>query len=252
MIQDTFDLPIFITGIERSGTTVIARIIESCGVYTGNVSEMCENIRIKEMVDQYYLNSHIPTNSIFKMVQYKSSSKASLNSQYPLLNTKEICIPVNWKYTIKDQLEFEITKKQENRLWMYKSNRLCQMWPVWNYAFPNAKWIIVRRRTGDIIQSCLKIAYMNAFKDLQIQKAIGVNNEKEGWAWWVHEHEKLFVEMIEAGLNCKVIWPERMVNGDYSQIFEMLEWLGLKWNDDIIPLTNKLLWNSPQMKERSK
>jgi hypothetical protein len=58
--------------------------------------------------------------------------------------------------------------------------------------------------------------------------------------------------MIETGLNCKVIWPERMVDGDYSQIIEMLKWLGLEWNDSIIPTTKKLLWNSPQMKERSK
>jgi hypothetical protein len=235
MIQDTFNNPILITGAQRSGASIVARIIASCGVYTGRASEMMENDFIGDFVSQYFQNI-----------------KADERGHYPLPNTKEILIPINWKNKIKSRIDLEMIKKKEDQLWMYKSNRLCQLWPIWNYAFPNAKWIIVRRRTGDIIQSCLKTAYMNTFEDSIIQEAIGVNSAEKGWAWWVHEHEKLFVEMIEAGLNCKVVWPERMVDEDYSQIREMLEWLGLQWNDSIIPITKKLLWNSPQMKERSK
>ena len=87
---------------------------------------------------------------------------------------------------------------------------------------------------------------MSAFKDKDIQKAVGVSNEQDGWIWWVNEHEKLFIEMIDSGLNCKIIWPERMVNGDYSQIWEMLEWLDLKWHDSIIKTIDPMLWNSKQ------
>ena len=79
---------------------------------------------------------------------------------------------------------------------------------------------------------------------------MGVKTEQEGWLWWVHEQEKQFVAMIEFGLNCKVVWPERMVSGDYSQINEMLEWVGLSWNDRIVGMVHPLLRNSTQ-KERS-
>ena len=235
MMQDTLNSPIFVTGAQRSGSSIIARIIKSCGVYTGRTSEMMENDLIGDLVTQYYSNIN-----------------ADHKGHFPLPNTKEILIPVNWKKKIKKMIDLEMVKRKEDQLWMYKSNRLCQIWPVWDYAFPNAKWIIVRRKTSDIVHSCLKTAYMNVFEDNEIQKLIGVDNAAKGWAWWIHEHEKLFVEMIEAGLNCKVIWPERMVDGDYSQIIEMLKWLELEWNDTIIPVTKKLLWNSPQMKERSK
>ncbi|MFA5049176.1 MAG: sulfotransferase [Patescibacteria group bacterium] len=235
MIQDIFNSPIFITGAQRSGASIIARIIASCGVYTGRTSEMMENDSISSFVNQYYGNINV-----------------NKKGHYPLPNTKEILIPINWKNKIQKRIELEIVKIKDEQFWMYKSNRLCQLWPVWNYAFPNAKWIIVRRRTGDIVHSCLKTAYMDTFEDKKIQQLLGVDSTTKGWAWWVHEHEKLFVEMIETGLNCKVIWPERMVDGDYSQIVEMLKWLGLEWNDSIIPTTKKLLWNSPQMKERSK
>jgi hypothetical protein len=232
MTVDTLNSPILITGVQRSGASIIARIIAMSGVYSGRTSEMLENDFIKDLISNYY-----------------ESIKVDKKGQFPLPNTKELLIPANWKKEVSSRLQLEMIKKENEIQWMFKSSTNCQIWPIWNYAFPNAKWIIVRRRTGDIISSCMKTAYMIAFKDKLNQKIIGVNNEQEGWKWWVRQHEKLFVEMIETGLNCKIVWPERMVNGDYTQIFEMLEWLGLKWDDSIIKTIDPLLWNSKQ-KER--
>lgn len=225
--------PVFVTGIERSGSSIIAKILQLCGAFTGQVSAMQENIQIKEWVDRYY-----------------TLMGADLKGQYPLPNTKEILIPTNWNSKITAGIlpnENYIVGKP----WMYKESRLCQIWPVWNYAFPNAKWIIVRRRSGDIIQSCLKTGYMTAFNDETTREAINVASIQDGWKYWIRQHEKLFVEMIETGLNCKQVWPERMVTGDYGQIYEMLDWIGLEWNEDIVKVVEPLLWSSRQ-KERSK
>jgi hypothetical protein len=101
---------------------------------------------------------------------------------------------------------------------------------MWNNVYPDAKWIIVRRRTGDIIYSCMHTAYMNAY------------NNKEGWKSWVHKYEDKFVEMIQAGLNCKVIWPERMVGGDFTQLYETIEWLGLERNKNLKKEILPMLW----------
>ena len=113
------------------------------------------------------------------------------------------------------------------------------IWPVWNIAFPNAKWIIVRRRTGDVIQSCLKTGYMTAYA------------EEAGWLEWVHEHEKRFVEMIEAGVNCKIIWPERMIHGDLQQLYEVIDWLGLTWKKEALDFINPQLWKENQKERRA-
>jgi hypothetical protein len=215
MIQNKQDTPVFITGVERSGSSIIARIIGLCGAFTGEVSHMQENLLIKLFVSKYY-----------KIIG------RDIRGQYPLPDTNEMIIPSDWKAKIIDILKQEDYKTDQ--LWMYKESRLCQIWPVWNYAFPNAKWIIVRRRTGDIIESCLKTGYMNGY------------STREGWLDWVHHHEKLFVEMIETGLNCKIVWPERMVSGDYAQMEEMIDWLGLKWNDEIVSLIEPMLYNSKQ------
>ena len=217
MIQDKTNSPIFITGCERSGSSIIARVISHCGAFTGRTTEMMENDQLRKL-----------------MVTYYDLIGADVKGQNPLPNTEKLIIPTNWKEKVFACLNLEMIKREEDQFWMFKNSRLCQTWPVWHYAFPNAKWIIVRRRTGDIIDSCLKTGYMTAYKD------------KAGWLGWVHEHEKLFVEMIEIGLNCKVIWPERMATGDYQQMKETIDWLGLTWNDDVLDIIKPLMWNSRQ------
>ena len=82
---------------------------------------------------------------------------------------------------------------------------------------------------------------MTAFANEEIQKLIQVETEQKGWLWWIHEHERLFVDMIESGLNCKVVWPERMIRGDYHQVYEMLDWLGLPWDKKIVTSIGPLL-----------
>lgn len=215
MTNDIINSPIFVTGIERSGATIIAKIIQHCGAFTGRTSEMLENIEVKKAMDIYY-----------------DFIGADKKGQNPLPNTKQLIIPTGWEQKVKDILIND--KYNGSTSWMIKGSRLCQMWPIWYYVYPNAKWIIVRRRTGDIVGSCLKTGYMTAYKD------------KDGWLEWVHEHEKLFVEMIEAGVNCKIVWPERMAIGDYGQIFEMLDWLGLPWNNDIVSMVEPLMYRSKQ------
>ena len=225
MIVNKSHSPVFITGVERSGSSLIGRIIVMCGGFAGNTSNMCENVGIKRLVDNYY-----------------HAFKADIRGQFPMPNANELLIPTDWKNRVDWILREE--GYQESQMWMYKGSRIAQIWPVWSNAYPDAKWIVVRRRTGDVVQSCLKTGFMDAFGDRTIQQIIGVDNERDGWLWWIHEHEKLFVQMIESGLNVKVIWPERMLDGDFNQIREMLEWIGLPWKEEIISLLDDTLIKS--------
>ena len=71
---------------------------------------------------------------------------------------------------------------------------------------------------------------MNAYGHKHILRSIGKNTPEEGWAYWVEFHENKFNEIINQGINVKVIWPEKLINADYSEIKEAIEWTGLKWN----------------------
>lgn len=231
--------PILITGCARSGTSMVAGIINICGAFGGktfgpnknNEKGMFENQTIRQAIVKPY----------FMQIN------ADPLGQYPLPNIKKLAIPLDWKQRVEKAM---IHDGYKDGPWFYKGAKMCLHWPVWDYAFPNAKWIIVRRRTGDIANSCLKTGFMKAYSSPAVQKAINVQNERDGWIWWVRQHEKRFVEMIQAGLNCKIVWPERMVDGDYSQMKEMLEWLGLEWKSEILDFIEPKLWKARQLKKQ--
>ena len=237
MVGDKKSSPIFVTGIERSGSSLIARILHMAGAFTGKTNVMYENIAMRKIIDSYYRDVVGDGSDVFL-------------GQYPLPDTDKLMIPVSWSDQMHNVLSSEGYHAGLHKYpWMAKSAKITHLWPIWHYAFPNAKWIIVRRRTGDIVQSCIKTAHMNAFKNKNNQIAIGAESEWDAWLLWVREHEKRFVDMMQTGVNCKVIWPERMVDGDYQQIHEMLDWVGLPWKSKITTTIDPLLWKSRVQKK---
>jgi hypothetical protein len=231
--------PILITGCARSGTSLVAGIINMRGAFGGvmsgpnssNAKGMFENVRIRNDVVKPYFQSL----GVDKM------------GQYPLPDIDSLPIPYNWRKRVENIM---ISEGYEGGPWMYKGAKMCLHWPVWHYAFPNAKWIIVRRKPTDIIRSCMRTGFMTAFNNKPNQIRVGANSAEEGWAWWIEQHKKRFIEMIEEGLNVKQIWPERMVQGDYTQINEMLNWLGLEWGPEITEFIEPKLWKAREMNKQ--
>jgi hypothetical protein len=232
--------PILITGAARSGTSMVAGVINLCGAFGGTMSPPNHNNQ-KGMFENACIR-----NSLVK--PYLRDLGLDPLGQYPIPNPDKIPIPANWKKRVENII---IREGYQGGPWMYKGAKSCLMWPVWNYSFPEAKWIIVRRRTGDIVNSCLKTNFMRAFSNPAVQKAIKADTEIDGWIWWVRQHEKRFVEMIQSGVNCKIVWPERLIKGNYTQLFEALEWLGLDYVpkiNDIYNFIEPKLWKARRRK----
>lgn len=224
--------PILITGIPRSGSSMIAATINVCGAFGGNMSKrgMYGNDLIREQLVKPYL---------YRMGIDKEG-------HYPLL--KSISIPRDWNESVNKIL---VSEGYKDGAWMYKDSRITPMWRVWNRAYKDAKWVIVRRKTTDILESCIKTMYMFRFKDPTVQRYVGVNTERDGWLWMVHQYESYFKEMIQEGIHYKEIWPERMVQKDFSQMYELCEWLGLQWNEEALNYINTLLWGGKPNERRS-
>jgi len=225
--------PILITGAARSGTSMVAGSVNICGAFGGimsgpnrnNQKGMFENHRVRENITKPYLRG-IGVDPL---------------GQYPLPDIGSLPIPNDWQARIEEVMRDEGYRSGP---WMYKGAKMCLFWPVWHHAFPNAKWIIVRRHRRDIVDSCLKTGFMKAFRNQQVQRAVGAADERHGWAWWVEQHLARFREMQDAGLNIKVVWPERMVQGDYTQLYETIDWLGLTWDSRVLEFVDPKLWKA--------
>lgn len=207
------DNPILITGAPRSGKTLIAGVLDICGVFSGATDSMLENITVRDQIMARYL-------------QQQGVDPKGCETNVP---PATFSVPGGWREAVDNIMMREGYDEGER---MIKSCKLALMWPVWHDAYPKAKWVIVRRRTGDIVDSCMKTDYMKAHDD------------KEGWVEMIRNYEDRFVEMITEGVDCKVIWPQRMVHGDYSQVYELLDWLGIGWRTEILSYIDPKFWRT--------
>ncbi len=214
------DNPIFITGAPRSGKTLIAGVLDICGVFSGATDGMLENIHVRDQI----------------MARYLKQNGADPKGHNPIKSVSELSMPVGWRETVDNVI---MREGYDDGPWMLKSAKLSLTWPVWQEAYPKAKWVIVRRRTGDIVESCMKTDYMKAY------------SHKEGWIEMVRHYEDRFVEMITEGVDCKVIWPQRMVHGDYSQVYELLDWLGIGWRTEILSYIDPKFWRTRTKKNKT-
>ncbi len=214
--------PILITGIPRSGASMISGIISMCGGFGGVLSSMGENPRIKEM------------NTIVLNNLGMDSA-----GQFPLPDASQIPVINDWV-----ALTSFIMHQQgynDANTWFCKDSRIALLWKTWNAAFPQAKWIVVKRNTNDIVESCLKTGYMRAFKDPKILSQIGKTSVVDGWKWWIEQYNERFLDIANNVSNLVTIYPERMVWNDYSEIKRTIEWLGLEWNDEVTTFMNTKL-----------
>ena len=210
MKPELIDKPIFITGIERSGNSIIAKALKVCGAFSGHTTSMFENKKIKYQLNRYYLDAGL-----------------DVRGQFPL--PKEITnFPLDWDLNIKDIIYSE--KYKEDTIWFYKSSKIAQTWKHWLKTFPEAKFIIVRRNSFDILNSCMKTGFMNVFNDEEARENIGAKTIEEAWIWWINYHKDYFDQMLASEMNCKVIWPELLIRNDFKELKELIAWVGLEYN----------------------
>ena len=230
--------PILITGCARSGTSMVAGCIHLCGAFGGNMSGpnsnnkkgMFENARIRNTICKPYLTTH----GVDKL------------GQFPLPTTSKLTIPVDFRSKVERVF---LEEGYTSGPYFYKGAKSCLFWPVWHFAFPNAKWVIVRRKSADIANSCVRTGFMKAFANTRNCRVVGAADEREGWLWWVNQHLDRFREMMDAGLQIKIVWPERMVDGDYTQLRETIEWLGLEWRpQEVMNFIEPQLWKARNTK----
>lgn len=226
--------PILISGCARSGTSMIAGSISLCGGFGGrmfgpnrfNKKGMFENCRIRQDIVKPYL---------------RDSGYDPLG-QYPLPDPATLTIPKDWRDRVLKALQDDGYSGEQP--WFYKGAKMVLMWPVWVRAFPEAKWVIVKRKPEDIAACCMRTGFMRAFNERRAQRAVGAKDAVQGWLWWVAQHEARFKEMQTAGAQVRFIDPGKLIRQDYSEFKGILAWVGLGWNDRVQSFVDPTLWQS--------
>ncbi len=216
--------PILITGAARSGTSMTAGVINLCGAWGGELAKATPYNK-KGMYE-----NRVIVNEMVKPLLIAVGADPMGQKPLPNIRDFEEIDSVQWREKF-----IKIMKSQgykDHDIMMYKGAKMCLMWNLWDRAFPNAKWIIVRRRSEDIISSCMKTGFMSKYKD------------RNGWLLWVREHVKRFREMYENRLDVREVFPQEMIDGNYIEMESTIKWLGLEWKEQTVKdFISPDLWN---------
>lgn len=169
---------IFVTGCARSGTSLTAQLLQAHGCNlgeNGQLNVLYENLDIREHVLKPYLRS-LGADPLGQRGFPDIDKLKPLNGLANSLNS--------------------ILGPHEPRA--YKDAKLTFVWPVFRDAFPDAKWVLVRRDREKIIDSCLNTGFMFAYAD------------RHGWSHWIDQHEERF-ERMHAELHLIEFWPDQVV-----------------------------------------
>lgn len=195
---------IFVTGIPRSGTSLCAGLIALSGkVFTGPTIPANRN-----NPKGFWERSDI-RNQIIK--PYLSSLGRDPMGQRPLPDPgimKNAIVP-----GLRKKVE-ELLQTPEGLVPLIKEPKLLLVWPPWAAAFPDARWVIVRREEEDILDSVQRTNFMRAYKD------------REGWRGWLEYHLQR-IEDLKKAVSWIQFWPQKALDGDYSEIRKLEEFLGI-------------------------
>jgi len=200
---DHWDRPILVTGLPRSGTSLVAGLLAESGAWVGrtvpggppNPRGFFEHIALREGVNK----------GILRALGMDPLGVRRLPAPDELL-------PVdNLRETVQRILREE--GYDGTRPWLFKDAKLTLLWPLWAQAFPRARWVIVERPLGDVIRSCRRTHFMaqHGLSEAQWQDWADAYRQRlhalrAGVAWWrdlesdplVHGVTAPFVALAEA------------------------------------------------------
>ena len=204
--------PIFVTGSPRSGKTIIAGALQVCGVWSGVTSKMLENIQLG--------------NRICSKLLYDRGFDPDGYTDIPTYG-----IPFRLDPDFRNQVEDVLQAEDfQDGFWFFKSAKIILLWKQFQHTYPDAKFIIIRRKKEDIITSCMKTNYMQAYQD------------EKGWERMVNYYLEKIEELKRSTANWMEIWPEEMASGNYAQMYELYKWLKVPWNTKVLTYVDPKFW----------
>jgi hypothetical protein len=221
-----FEAPVLVTGVPRSGTSMVTGLLGVCGLWLGqtvsggreNVHGFFENMILRERVQKEILRQ----------------------GGFDPLGVRRLP-PRNWHpraANFRQVVAAAIAAQQYDGscAWGFKDAKMTLTWRLWHEHFPQARWIIVRRPREQIIASCMRTSFMRqhssdpAFWDEFVAKyieRIAVLQQTVGWS-----------RTIEAG---------DIVAGTRDPMKQLVASLGLTWQADAVrSFVSPVHWSASQ------
>lgn len=220
--------PIIVTGVPRSGISLVAAALEVCGAWngakrTGSVDGRGgENERLRERV--------------IKPVLRGLGADASGYRNFPKTGAIDRAIAEAVMDSIRDRVDRIIQEQGYvgDVPWLYADSRAVLLWRILVGAFPASQWIVARRADEEIIRSCDRTKWMKRTGD-----------GRAAWDRMILAYRAQIKALREAHGVVHCVNPGRMIHGDHEEMRGVAEKVGVSWNDTAIgDLFSPIAWSS--------
>lgn len=210
-MQDHFKSPIFILGLPRSGTSMIAGILGICGAWTGSTVPAGSPANPKGFFEHTDIREHVTKQILTRLgcdpLGVRRLPPVNLEVEVPNLAdvTREIIERDGYKHDAP---------------WLYKDAKLTLIWPLYKKVFPNATWIIVRRDEEGFINSCLHTYFMRQH-----------SQDRNFWKKFAQEYQIRINALKDSGATVIEISSPEVVAGTDENIKKLVSQLGLVYRE---------------------
>lgn len=194
---------VFVTGCARSGTSMVAGVLKVCGLDFGgplvkpnrwNQNGQFEHLAVRQKV--------------LKPLLRELGADPRGQKQLP---RRRLHVASDRAARLRRAVNVRLQGANG-----YKDAKLILVWQYFHAAFPDARWVLVRRDPKEIVASCIRTDFMNG------------RTYKQGWIDWVQAHEFRFEDLKCSGANVLEIWPDP---NEPERFRPLVTALGLTWDD---------------------
>jgi len=208
-----FDRPILVTGFPRSGTSLVAGCLATCGAWIGetfagdadNPKGYFENVRLREAVDKTVLRA-------------LSCDPLGVD---PLPDLAAVPRRPAMRHAVLDAIRGEGYAGEAP--WLFKDAKMSLLWPLWQAMFPDARWVIVERPAADMVASCLRTRFMAQH-----------SADPAFWHGVIAAYRTRLEALRADASNSWSIVADAVVSGDDTTLRRLTEDLGLEWNAEAL------------------
>ncbi|HEB28690.1 MAG TPA: hypothetical protein ENI05_13110 [Porticoccus sp.] len=218
--------PILITGLPRSGTSMVAGVLSASGAWSGSTVQGNE-ANPKGFFEHIILREKV-VKPILEQLKVDPLGVRSVPNLQPDTKIEQLGAMI---YNI-----IKSDNYAEKQPWLFKDAKLTLIWPIFVNAFPKAQWVIVRRPIERVIDSCLKASFMQQHSE-----------SRDFWQQVMTAYLKKLEELTKTAKNVICIDTDRIINGNTSITQQLVEQCGLTYDQNIIDsFVDKQHWHHHQ------
>lgn len=210
-MKDYFNSPIFILGLPRSGTSMIAGSIGICGAWTGSTVPGGSPVNPKGFFEHSVIREQVTKPILAGLgcdpLGVRKLPPVALHAEIPKLAD-----------AIRGILEKDGYK--DDMPWLYKDAKLTLLWPIYKKAFPDAVWLVVRRDIEGFINSCLRTNFMKQH-----------SQERDFWEKFAEAYLLRIEALKDSGARVLEISSPDIIGGELGELEKLVSRLGLTYRE---------------------